>query len=82
MLKLHKQDASKLEKGKSLDSVRVSVVFKNVFAGSQSRKKVFAEAGSVCTNNNNKKLFNQAIIDLGLSSLNLILLLLIKISFG
>ena len=67
LLKIHKQDASKLEKEQYLDSIRVSVIFKNIFAGSQSRKKVFAEAGSFCTNNNNKKLFNQAVIDLGLT---------------
>ena len=49
------------------DSVKVAVIFRNIVYSTQTRKKFFAEAGSFCTNNNNKKDFNESIIDLGLT---------------
>ena len=49
------------------DSVKVAVIFRNIVYSTQTRKKFFAEAGAFCTNNNNKKDFNESIIDLGLT---------------
>lgn len=49
------------------DSIKVAVIFRNIVYSTQTRKKFFAEAGVFCTNNNNKKDFNESIIDLGLT---------------